>query len=117
MFVLEVILTVLFAAALAFFGYSAVIGNPQTTAAMEKVGVPANYTKIIGGVEIAAALGLLLGLHFAGLGILTAICLIIFFAVAVFAHIRVKDQANMMTPAIFAVVALIILVLRIATKS
>src|SRR5438128_3804863 len=55
------------------------------------VGVPMQYFPILAGLEIAAAIGLLVGIRWAPLGIAAAIGMSLYFVTAVLAHVRVND--------------------------
>jgi DoxX-like protein len=57
----------------------------------ETVGVPVKYFPLLAACEVAGGLGLLAGIRNPPLGIAAAAGLVMYFAVAVVAHIRVGD--------------------------
>jgi uncharacterized membrane protein YphA (DoxX/SURF4 family) len=117
MFIATLVVSALLA--LAFFG----AGLTKLTAAESKlaegashVGFSANSYRAIGGLEVAGAAGVLVGLYFAPLGVAAAIGLTLLMIGAVIAHVRVKDKFAMTAPSgVLAVVAVVALVLRLAT--
>jgi uncharacterized membrane protein YiaA len=58
---------------------------------LQAVEVPRRWYNKLASVEIAAALGLIVGLFVPPLGILTSLCVVLYFGGAVLAHIRTKD--------------------------
>lgn len=57
----------------------------------EVVGVPFRYFPLLAACEIAGALGLVAGIRWSGLGVASGIGLVVYFAGAVVAHLRVRD--------------------------
>jgi hypothetical protein len=78
----------------------------------EVVGVPLSWFPYLSGCECAGALGLLLGIAWAPIGIAAAIGVITYMFVAVIAHFRVGDARNIGSPMILLVVAIATLVTR-----
>ena len=79
------------------------------------VGVPQQYLPVLAALEVAGAAGVLLGLWREPLGVLAAACLVAYFVGAVGGHLRVKDTKNLVMPLPPLVLAIAVLVLRLAT--
>ena len=79
------------------------------------VGVPARYFPVLAALEIAGAVGVVAGLWLAPLGIAAAIGLVAYFVGAVTGHLRVRDIKNFAMPLPPLVLAIAVLVLRLAT--
>ncbi|CAB4654103.1 unannotated protein [freshwater metagenome] len=73
---------------------------PSVMRAAETVHCPPNLCTVLGLIKIAAAAGLIVGLTVDKIGIAAALGLSIYFALAVGAHIRVKDRLKGTLPAI-----------------
>jgi len=78
--------------------------DPKILAMMEHVGVKPSQIPLLAYIEIAAALGLLIGLKIHGLAVAAAAGLTLYFLGAVFAHLRVKDKVADAAPALFITV-------------
>lgn len=72
---------------------------PQVVHAVERLGFPTRIVPALGLAKAMAALGLLVGLGIESLGTFTALCLSLYFVIAVGAHLRVKDAASETLPA------------------
>lgn len=72
---------------------------PQVVQAVERLGFPTRIVPALGFAKAMAALGLLFGLAIESLGTFTAVCLSLYFVVAVGAHLRVKDSPSETLPA------------------
>jgi DoxX-like protein len=79
------------------------------------VGVPARYFPVLAALEIAGAAGIVLGLWVAPLGTAAAVGLVAYFVGAVGGHLRVRDLKNLAMPLPPLVLAIAVLVLRLAT--
>ena len=73
---------------------------PQVVQAVERLGFPTRIVPALGLAKAVAAVGLLIGLGLDRLGTFTALCLSLYFVVAVGAHLRVKDAASETLPAL-----------------
>jgi len=88
--------------------------DPKVLEVMHSVGVKDSQLPILAGLEIAGALGLLIGIWIPLLGIAASIGLALFFLSAVVAHVRAKDSAKeLAAPLIFAILALAIVALEL----
>lgn len=75
-------------------------GVPQILQTMERLQMPVRIVPALGVAKLAAAGGLLIGLGIDRLGTFTALCLSIYFVLAVGAHLRVKDAVTETIPAL-----------------
>jgi hypothetical protein len=73
---------------------------PQVVQAVERLGFPTRIVPALGLAKAVAAIGLLIGLGLDLLGTFTALCLSLYFVVAVGAHLRVKDAVSETLPAL-----------------
>jgi hypothetical protein len=80
-----------------------------------QVGVPEDKLNLLAIVLFAGAAGLLLGLAWAPVGVAAAAALVLYFSVAVAAHLRADDARNVPTPLVMAALAVAVLVLRLVT--
>lgn len=116
MFVFTAILMLVLAAAVFAAGGAKVAQVPAMQQAATHLGFSMQTYRGIGGVEVLAGVGLIIGLFVGWLGILTALCLVVFFGLAVAAHLRKGDGPPAFAPAAgLAVLSLIVLILRIAS--
>lgn len=72
----------------------------QTLTTLKSVGVKDGQIRILALLELAAALGLFVGIWVAILGQLAALGLVLYFATAVIAHIRAGHKFNGFAPAL-----------------
>jgi hypothetical protein len=116
MFIVCVIVTVLLAVAMLgsavakLTGQAMIVDNLTT-----KLGLPASWIPRLAACEIAGGVGLLVGLAIAPIGILAALGACGYFIGAVIFHVRVGDREGVPAPAIFVLIAVAALVLRILT--
>ena len=75
-------------------------GVPQILQTMERLRMPVRVVPALGVAKAAAAGGLLIGLGIDRLGTFTALCLSIYFVLAVGAHLRVRDAVVETIPAL-----------------
>ena len=80
-----------------------------------KLGLPTTWIPRLAACEIAGGVGLLLGLAIAPIGILAALGACGYFIGAVIVHLRAGDREGVPAPAIFVLIAVAALVLRILT--
>lgn len=79
------------------------------------VGVKAEYIPLLALLEVFGVLGLLAGIHSKPLGVAAAIGLVLYFAGAVIAHVRVKDKIKDLAPAlVLGLVAVAVVLLELA---
>ncbi|KOG36550.1 MULTISPECIES: DoxX family protein [Streptomyces] len=114
MFIAYAAVATLLALACAGSAFMTFTRNPQVVGNMTKVGFPENRLPLLATAKAAGALGLLAGLFVPALGAAAAVGLVLYFAGAVIAHLRVKDF-ELAPAAVLTLIAGAALVLRIAS--
>jgi hypothetical protein len=79
--------------------------RPEVVATYARVGVPEERLNLLAATLIAGAVGLLLGLLWPPIGIAAAFATVVYFLVAIAAHIHNRDLAAVMTPVVMEVLA------------
>ena len=79
------------------------------------VGVPERYLPVLAGLEIAGAVGILVGLWLEPLGVAAAIGPVACFLGALIGHLRVGDTTGAAAPGVPLVLPVAVLVLRLLT--
>jgi hypothetical protein len=115
MFIATVVVTVLFAAMVAFSAARKLSHKPDVVAAYRRAGVPEDKLNILAFTLLAGVVGLLGGLAWAPIGVAAAGCFMGYFALAIVAHLRANDVANLPTPLALAILAVATLALRLAS--
>ena len=80
-----------------------------------RVGVPEDKLNLLATVLLAGAAGLVLGFTWAPVGVAASAALIVYFALAVAAHVRADDARNLPTPLFMGALAVAALGLRLVT--
>jgi hypothetical protein len=111
---MTVALTVLLAALLAFSAVRKLSHAPRVVQSYARAGVPEDKLNLLAWMLLAGAAGLLVGLLWAPLGIAAAACLTIYFLVAIGFHIRLHDTAHVATPLVIELLAVAVLLSRLA---
>jgi hypothetical protein len=114
-FVATVIVSALLAALLVMSAAMKLRHQESFVAGYIRLGVPEDKLNYLALVLIAGAAGLLLGLTVAPIGVAAAVGVILYFVAAIGFHIRANDTKNVPMPAVFLVLGIIALVLRLAT--
>lgn len=114
MFTAYVVVAVLLAAVLGLSAYTKVIRFGRTTATLTKVGVTEEQFAPLAACEAAGALGLLAGLWVTPLGVSAAVGVALYFALAVAAHLRIRDR-DVAPPIVILALAVAALVLRLGS--
>ena len=114
MFVATVVVSAILALAAFGSGVGKLSKQPKLVENMTKLGVPNSWLPLLAAAEIAGAVGLIVGLKVAPLGIAAGIGLIAYFAGAVLTHVKAKDRE--FAPAlVLGLVSVAAVVLRIAS--
>lgn len=114
MLVATVVLSVLLAAMLAFSARAKLVHDPSVMGTMRTVGVPDRMVRVLAYLEIAGAVGLLVGIGVAWIGSLAAAGVVFYFLGALVAHLRVNDR-NVVPAAVLLLLGVAVLVLRSQT--
>ena len=82
----------------------------------DTVGVPLRYFPVLALLEIAGAAGLLIGIGLEALGVAAAVCLVVYFLVALASHLRKRDlvAAHLFPAVMMLVISVAVLLLRLA---
>jgi uncharacterized membrane protein YphA (DoxX/SURF4 family) len=111
-----IVASVLLALVAAASGAPKIASTHQTRDEATHLGIPRTGYVVIGALEIAAAIGLLVGLARPLLGIAAAGGLVLMMAGAVLTHLRAGDRTAAMAPALaVGATAALTLTLRLAT--
>lgn len=114
MFIATVVVSVLLALAAIGSAAAKLTKNPKVVENLTKVNVPMSWLPRLAVAEIAGGVGLLVGLAVPAIGIAAAIGLILYFVGAVITHVKASDK-ELAPPAMFALLGVAALVLRIVT--
>jgi uncharacterized membrane protein YphA (DoxX/SURF4 family) len=115
MFIAYVVVAVLLAFVLLVSGRGKLVKDEKIVASLTGAGVPLTWFPRLAALEIAGAVGLLVGIAYRPLGIAAAVGVVLYFAGAVVAHLRVKDVKGLPVPAVLLLVAVAALVLGVLT--
>jgi hypothetical protein len=115
MFIAYAVIGILLAAVLVASAVAKLTQNKGIVESLTGVGVPLRMFPFLAACEIAGALGLLIGLWYAPLGIAAAIGLVLYFIGAVGTHLRKRDFKGLPTAAVILVAAAVTLALRALT--
>ena len=112
MFTLAVIVSLLLIAGLVFSGLAKIRGNETVGKSMQAVGFPDRQVPLLAIPLFAGALGLLIGIFWAPLGIAAAIGVVVYFVLAAGAHLRVSDFPGLVGPGVFLLLGVLALIFR-----
>ncbi|MGH3118451.1 MAG: DoxX family protein [Nocardioidaceae bacterium] len=115
MFTALIVVSALLAALLGYAAVRKLSHRPEVVASYARVGVPEDKLDYLAAILIVGAAGLVAGLAWAPLGVVAATALVVYFALAIGAHLRARDFANTPTPVLMILLAGAASALRIAT--
>lgn len=115
MFVATAIVSVLLAALLMLTAVRKLSHREQVVQSYARVGVPEDKLNALAIILLAGAVGLILGLAWAPIGVAAGAGVICYFVIAIASHIRADDTEHLTAPLAFAVLAVVALLLRLAT--
>ena len=115
MFAAAVIVSSLLAALLAFAAIRKLSHRREVTETYTRVGVPEGKLDYLAMILLGGAAGLVLGLFWGPIGVAAAVGLVVYFLLAIVAHVRADDTGNLATPIVIELMALAALVLRLGT--
>src|SRR6516165_6126613 len=110
------VVTLVFALMVSYSGVGKIRRHPlQVRVIHETVGVPLKYFPLLATCEFAGALGLVVGIWVALIGVAAGIGLVLYFVGAVVSHLRVGDFKGVGPAAFMLAVTAAALVMRILT--
>jgi len=110
------LITLLFAAMVAFSGFGKIRRDPRIVHVInEVIGVPLKYFSLLAACELAGGLGLVLGIWWSSIGVAAGIGLVLYFVAATVSHLRVGDVKGIGPAAFMLALAAGALALRILT--
>ncbi|MEU6371534.1 DoxX family protein [Streptomyces sp. NPDC046909] len=116
MFITAAIVAVLLALAFLAAGVPKVAAQAKAVTQADHLRVPHGVNRVIGVLEVLGAVGALVGLWLAWLGVAAGAGLALLMVGALAAHARAKDPGKAMAPAaVFGLIAVVYVVLRAAT--
>jgi DoxX-like family len=113
MSVISTVAIVLLAVILAAAAIRKLTHREDVVAAYAKVGVPEERLNHLAFILLLGAAGLLLGLAWAPVGIAAAAGVVVYFVLAIAAHLRHDDAASLPTPVAIEVLAVAALALQV----
>ena len=105
------VVSLLLAALLVFAAVRKLSHRPEVVATYTRVGVPEGRLDLLAWILLAGAAGLLAGLLWPPIGVAAGIALVVYFLLAIAAHIRAGDARNLPTPVVMELLAVASLVL------
>ncbi|GGT21624.1 DoxX family protein [Streptomyces chromofuscus] len=93
------------AAFMTFAGAPKLAGHPKTRDMARPLRVPAALLRLVGLAEVAAAIGLLVGLFETWVGVAAAVSLVVLMLGGTASHLRVKDDFTATAPALASAAA------------
>jgi DoxX-like protein len=109
MHVATIVLSVLLAVELAATGIIKVIGTGTARKNAEHLGVSPGLSRLIGLAELAAVVGLLVGIAVRPLAVVTAAAVVLLMAGAIGYHLKARDKIGAALPAVITAGAAIAL--------
>ena len=114
MFLAYIILAIIRAVQIVFSSVGKLQRTPRVVKKIvEGAKVPVQWLLWLAACEIAGALGILIGIAWAPLGIAAALGLVLYFVGAIVAHVRVGDFKGMRTPIVPLLFSVAVLITRI----
>lgn len=117
MSIASAVVSLLVAAAVTFAAVRKLSHRPEVIESYARVGVPPEKLDYLALILLAGAAGLVAGLLWPPIGVAAAAGLVVYFALAIGAHIRADDLRNLPTPAAIELLAIASLILGLAATS
>jgi hypothetical protein len=115
MFVSAVVVSTLLASLVAFTAVRKLSHRPEVVQTYVRVGVPEDKLDCLAAILLGGAVGLIAGLFWAPVGIVAALGLVVYFLLAVGAHIGARDIEHLRTPIAIELISASALALRLVT--
>jgi hypothetical protein len=112
MFAAAAVISSLLAALLVFSAIRKLSHRPEVVATYTRVGVPEDKLDYLALLLLAGAVGLVAGLFWGPLGVAAAAGLVVYFLLAIGAHIRADDAVHLTAPVVIELMAVAALALR-----
>jgi hypothetical protein len=109
------IVSLLLASVLTYSALRKLSHRPEVVQTYVRVGVPEERLNYLAAILLAGAAGLIAGLLWAPIGIAAAAALVVYFLLAVGAHIGARDTRHAPTPIVIELISAAALALRLAT--
>ena len=113
MSIATIVISVLLAVAFLFTAAIKLFGVRQSLQIRDQLGVAAGLWRVIGALEVAGAVGLLVGLEVPALGLAAAVGLSLLMVAAIGAHGRVGDLRNAVPAVVCLGLAVAVAVLQV----
>ncbi len=104
------IVSVLLAVLLAFTALRKLSHRPEVVETYTRVGVPEDRLDQLAWILLAGASGLIAGLLWPPIGVAAGIGLVVYFLLAIAAHVRANDARNLVAPVVMELLAVASLV-------
>jgi DoxX-like family len=108
------VLSIVLAAPLIFAAIRKLSHRDDVVRSYRRVGVPEERLDALAVILLAGAAGLVAGLFWAPIGVAATIGIVAYFTLAVAAHLRFGDRRNLPTPLATLLLAVAVLIVRIA---
>ena len=108
-----IVVSSLLAAVVTYSAAAKLTHRPTVVASYRAAGVPESWLNGLAALLLVAAIGLIAGIFWPMAGLAAAGGLAIYFLLAVGFHIRASDTAHAVTPAVLAVVAVVVVALQV----
>jgi DoxX-like family len=105
------IVSILLAALLVFAAVRKLSHRPEVVATYTRVGVPEARLDLLAWILLAGAAGLIAGLFWEPVGVAAGTGLVVYFLLAIAAHIRAGDTRNLPVPVAMELLAVASLIL------
>ena len=109
-----IVVSSLLAALVSFSAALKLSHRPGVVESYRTAGVPESWLNGLAALLLVAAVGLVVGIWWPIAGLAAAGGLVIYFLLAVGFHIRANDTAHVITPAVLAGVAVVVVALQVA---
>ncbi|OZD65726.1 hypothetical protein CH263_12495 [Rhodococcus sp. 06-1059B-a] len=115
MFIATGVVSVVLAVVLVISARGKLVRDPSIIPTMQTVRIPERLLPILASLEIAGALGLVVGLVWWPIGVAAAAGVVLYFVGAVIAHVRVRDFSGIAPSAVLGLAAAAALALRLSS--
>jgi hypothetical protein len=109
------IVSLLLASVLIYSALRKLSHEPEVVQTYVRVGVPEHKLNQLAAILLAGAVGLIAGLFWPPIGVAAASALVVYFLLAVGAHIGARDIAHASTPVAIELISAAALALQLAT--